>query len=42
LLNEEELPLIEKLTNETEDFEIQRKFKAKSKACESVKLMMSK
>ena len=42
ILHEEELPLINLLQTETEDFEINRKFKAKTKACESVKRMMSK
>lgn len=42
ILNDEELPMIEQLQNQNEDFEVQRKFKEKTKACEAVKKMMSK
>jgi hypothetical protein len=42
ILNEEELPMIEQLTNHNDDFEVQRKFKAKTQACECVKKMMAK
>lgn len=42
ILNEEELPLIDQLNQDNEDIEIQSKFKAKSRAVESVKKMMSK
>lgn len=42
LLNEVELPLIEDLSAESEDIQINSRFKAKSRACEAVKKCMAK
>eukprot|EP00347_Sterkiella_histriomuscorum_P005910 403354803 len=42
ILQEEELPMIESITAQNEDIEVQNKFKAKQRACQSVKKMMSK